>query len=197
MYVFAYIGKVGSLRSSRLEIFKHTKQMGSLDNVFEKENLMKFILKCNTTINPIEEERTEIIDVRTDILRIGEEDILLNTNANQVVESDMNNENKKENKNEISIKKIKINKDRKEVSNSIETNAIKEIQNIDAKIILSGHTKNVPQNVPENVTFVVEPKIDGLSLSVRYSGNGTFLGAGTRGDGVEGEDVSANIEVRY
>ena len=171
--------------------------MGSLDNVFEKENLMKFILKCNTTINPIEEERTEIIDVRTDILRIGEEDILLNTNANQVVESDMNNENKKENKNEISIKKIKINKDRKEVSNSIETNAIKEIQNIDAKIILSGHTKNVPQNVPENVTFVVEPKIDGLSLSVRYSGNGTFLGAGTRGDGVEGEDVSANIEVRY
>ena len=148
--------------------------MGSLENVFEKENLLKFVLKCNTTINPLEEERTEILDVRTDS-----------------VENDINDENVKENKNKLSVKKKKIKNEKQEISNDDEINAINENHNIDAKNISSEHTKKVP----ENVTFVVEPKIDGLSLSVRYSGNGTFLGAGTRGDGIEGEDVSGNVEV--
>ena len=44
----------------------------------------------------------------------------------------------------------------------------------------------------DSAEFVVEPKIDGLSVSLTYIGGVFTLGA-TRGDGVTGEDVSENL----
>jgi DNA ligase (NAD+) len=43
-----------------------------------------------------------------------------------------------------------------------------------------------------SVAYVVEPKLDGLSIELVYE-DGRLLRAATRGDGVRGEDVTANV----
>ncbi len=58
---------------------------------------------------------------------------------------------------------------------------------------LRDFSKRVNETV-ENCQYVVEPKIDGLSVSLEYR-NGVFFRGSTRGDGNVGEDVTANLKV--
>ncbi len=60
-----------------------------------------------------------------------------------------------------------------------------ELRDFDARV-----RKNLGLN---SVEYVVELKIDGVSISIRYQ-NGTFFSGLTRGDGYKGDDVSNNIK---
>lgn len=50
------------------------------------------------------------------------------------------------------------------------------------------------EDTVSDVHYVVEPKIDGLSVSLEYR-DGVFVRGSTRGDGDVGEDVSGNLRV--
>lgn len=58
---------------------------------------------------------------------------------------------------------------------------------------LEAFIKRIEKQIPgKDIDFWVEPKLDGLAVEVIYE-KGKFIGACTRGDGVTGEDVTANI----
>lgn len=50
----------------------------------------------------------------------------------------------------------------------------------------------LPDDVAASLAYVVEPKIDGLTVVLHYE-DGLFTLGATRGDGVVGEDVTANL----
>ena len=65
------------------------------------------------------------------------------------------------------------------------TYSIEELREFDARV-----RKLLPN---EKVEYVLEPKIDGVSISVRYE-NGQFAVGATRGDGTTGDDITANLK---
>ncbi|HUC06163.1 MAG TPA: NAD-dependent DNA ligase LigA, partial [Acidimicrobiales bacterium] len=52
--------------------------------------------------------------------------------------------------------------------------------------------RQIPELDLDTVEFCCEPKVDGVAMSLTYH-DGAFIRAATRGDGVTGEDVTANV----
>ena len=66
-----------------------------------------------------------------------------------------------------------------------------ELRAFDARVRKGLGLPAAPEAVPE-LSYVCELKIDGLSVSLRYE-RGRLVRAATRGDGLTGEDVTANV----
>ncbi len=62
----------------------------------------------------------------------------------------------------------------------------------DAQDFVAGVYRFLGRLPDRSIAFTAEPKIDGLSMSIRYE-NGRMVNAATRGDGTTGENVTANI----
>lgn len=67
--------------------------------------------------------------------------------------------------------------------------SLEDVEDFDQRI-----RKFLGLGAEDSVTYTAEPKIDGLSLSLRYEG-GALVYAATRGDGETGENVTANARM--
>ena len=67
------------------------------------------------------------------------------------------------------------------------------LQDVFNKEALYDFDKKMKEALGENVEYTVETKIDGLSVSLEYI-NGELVRGSTRGNGVVGEDVTANLK---
>ncbi|MDR0532214.1 MAG: NAD-dependent DNA ligase LigA [Oscillospiraceae bacterium] len=68
---------------------------------------------------------------------------------------------------------------------------MESLQDVFSEGELLGFVRSVLERFPQ-ARFVVEPKIDGLSVALEYEA-GRFIRGSTRGDGQTGEDVTANL----
>ena len=177
--ILVTVGKVGSLRSDRMKPFIHSRPMGSLDNSFEEQDLKKFILK-----------------IKTDIEKSQELQLQLQLAVSSVTQQIYSNSDS------VSASAIHSTSDDDDGIDSTSVPLSHSASASDSQPRFAKDVESYSENILDeevdlrNVSFVVEPKIDGLSMCIRYDINGILLGAGTRGDGAEGEDVTANIQVR-
>jgi len=68
---------------------------------------------------------------------------------------------------------------------------MQSLQDVFSEEELLAWLRNLLEKQPD-AAFIVEPKIDGLSVALEYE-NGVFVRGSTRGDGLVGEDVTANL----
>ncbi|MEG1383995.1 MAG: NAD-dependent DNA ligase LigA, partial [Oscillospiraceae bacterium] len=68
---------------------------------------------------------------------------------------------------------------------------MESLQNAFSHEDIADFVRRVAEEI-QNAEFVVEPKIDGLSVSLEYK-NGKLVRGSTRGDGITGEDITQNL----
>ena len=78
------------------------------------------------------------------------------------------------------------------VTHAVQMNSLSDVFSFEE---LREFLDRVRETVPDPV-YSVEPKIDGLSVSLRYE-KGVFVQGATRGDGFVGEDVTQNLRTVY
>lgn len=76
------------------------------------------------------------------------------------------------------------------VSHSVQMASLQDIFSFDE---IKDFDVRVRQSLSRTPTYVVEPKIDGLSVSLEYR-DGLLVRGSTRGDGFVGEDITANLK---
>ena len=77
----------------------------------------------------------------------------------------------------------------KKVTHGVPLNSLSDVFSFDE---LSEFLSRMSEALPHPV-YSVEPKIDGLSVALRYE-NGVLVSGATRGDGFVGEDVTENVK---
>lgn len=70
---------------------------------------------------------------------------------------------------------------------------MKSLKDIFDKEEINSFDEKIKNELHRNIKYVVEPKIDGLSVSLEYV-NGIFVRGSTRGDGETGEDITENLK---
>ncbi|MDE7122445.1 MAG: NAD-dependent DNA ligase LigA, partial [Oscillospiraceae bacterium] len=78
--------------------------------------------------------------------------------------------------------------DFRKVSHAVQMQSLQDVFDLEQ---VNSFVARCQEEFPDAV-FSVEPKIDGLSVSLEYH-NGKFVLGSTRGDGFTGEDVTANL----
>ena len=76
------------------------------------------------------------------------------------------------------------------VEHSVQMQSLQDVFSLDEVKEFVNKVKEEYQNQPQ---FIVETKIDGLSISLEYK-DGIFVRGSTRGDGFVGEDVTENLK---
>lgn len=69
---------------------------------------------------------------------------------------------------------------------------LESLQDVFDTAELEDFDRRIRESVPEP-DYIVEPKVDGLSVALEYE-NGLFVRGATRGDGRVGEDVTENLK---
>lgn len=76
------------------------------------------------------------------------------------------------------------------VTHAVQMGSLQDVFGFDA---VREFDSKVRQALSTPPTYIVEPKIDGLSVSLEYRG-GLFVRGSTRGDGFVGEDITENLK---
>ena len=86
-----------------------------------------------------------------------------------------------------------VNEDFKQVTHEVPLQSLQDIFNFDELKEFDERVRKVAKEKNEELKYVVETKIDGLSTALKYE-NGVFVQGATRGNGLIGEDVTSNLK---